>query len=271
MRKLIWIGLLVWAVGWTEPALAKKWRVMEGCTLIEDPANDGDSFHVRWKSRHYIFRLYFVDTPESERSLPERIAEQAAYFGLDEDTTVQIGKEAAKFTARFLADGFSILTQREDARGRSERQRFYGIVKNARGEDLAEALVANGLARIFGVDKDIPDDVQSTTFVRRLKGLELQAKNNRLGAWTPLTTRTEARLAAFSGTASTDIVGKTVLLPQTTAMYATEEAGRQLGLLQRGAEVTVLSVESPIMVRVRFTTGDGRVIEAQCRRSDLGL
>jgi endonuclease YncB( thermonuclease family) len=265
-----WAVLLVLTlVGPAVTEAAKKWRTMEDCTLIDDPSNDGDSFHVRWKKRHYIFRLYFVDTPESETSLPERIAEQAAYFGLDDATTVQIGKDAKKFTAKFLADGFSIMTMREDARGRSERERFYGIIKNAAGEDLAEALVANGLARIFGVDKDVPEEVRSSTFNRRLKGLELQAKNQKLGAWAPNLTRVEQRLASLA--APVDVVGQTITIPQTVAVYALEDASRQLGFLQRGAEINILEVLTPVMLKIRITTGDGRVIEGQCRRSDLGI
>jgi len=249
---------------------AKKWRLMEGCTLIDNPSNDGDSFHVRWKNRHYIFRLYFVDTPESETSLPERVAEQATYFGLDDATTVQIGKEAKKFTAKFLENGFTIQTRRENAMGRSDRQRFYGIVKNQAGEDLAEVLIANGLARIFGVDMDIPDDVRSTTFVRRLKGLELQAKNQKLGAWVPQTSRIEQRLANLTAPA-TDVTGQVVPVSRTVAVYDPENASRQLGWLQPGMQIKILEALTPVMLKIQITTGDGRVIEGQCRRSDLGL
>ncbi|HOW98030.1 MAG TPA: thermonuclease family protein [Kiritimatiellia bacterium] len=248
---------------------AAKWRVMEDCTLIDDPSNDGDSFHVRWHKRHYIFRLYFVDTPESEDSLPERVAEQAAYFGIDSASSIQLGKEAKKFTAKFLEEGFSIQTMREDARGRSDRERFYGIVKNKAGEDLAESLVANGLARIFGVDKDVPEEVRSSTFNRRLKGLELQAKNQKLGGWAPNLTRVEQRLAGLA--APVDVVGQTITTPQTVAVFSLEDASRQLGLLQRGAQVKIVEALTPGMLKIQITTGSGAVIEGQCRRADLGI
>ena len=29
----------------------RDWTTLEDCTLIEDPANDGDSLHVRYKER----------------------------------------------------------------------------------------------------------------------------------------------------------------------------------------------------------------------------
>jgi hypothetical protein len=42
-----------------------------------------------------IFRLYFVDTPEEEHVYADRIAEQAAYFGITPDAAIQIGREAS--------------------------------------------------------------------------------------------------------------------------------------------------------------------------------
>jgi endonuclease YncB( thermonuclease family) len=33
---------------------------------MENASNDGDSFHVKADGEERIFRLYFVDTPESE-------------------------------------------------------------------------------------------------------------------------------------------------------------------------------------------------------------
>ena len=44
---------------------SKDWIVLNNCRLIVNPANDGDSFHVEHQGREHIFRLYFVDTPET--------------------------------------------------------------------------------------------------------------------------------------------------------------------------------------------------------------
>jgi len=43
---------------------AKKWETLVDCKLKNNSFNDGDSFHVSHKGKEYIFRLYFVDTPE---------------------------------------------------------------------------------------------------------------------------------------------------------------------------------------------------------------
>lgn len=268
VQSMLWAMVIAVVLGGTLRAEAAKWRVMEGCTLIEHPANDGDSFHVRWKRRHYIFRLYFVDAPETDLSFPDRVAEQAAYFGVDVPTVLQLGKQAAKFTANFLADGFTIYTLREDARGRSERERFYALVRNAQGQDLGEALVANGLARIHGVETDIPDGPQSATILRRLKGLEQQAKSQRVGGWSPQLSRRDARLASLM---PTDIVGRTVPVAQTTTLYDEAEGTRPLGFIPRGTQVKILEVTGPLMVKVELVTSSGQRVVGQCRRTDLGL
>ena len=49
-----------------------------------------------------VFRLYFVDTPEEERVYADRIAEQAAYFGISADAALEVGKEASEFTKQAL-------------------------------------------------------------------------------------------------------------------------------------------------------------------------
>lgn len=140
----IFISLLV-TTTWAE----KDWREKLNCTLVEHESNDGDSFHVKVGTRTYVFRLLFIDAPETDRSFPERVAEQAAYWGITEAQAVQLGKEAARFTRDFLQKPFTVFTQFDDAMGRGKKDRDYAIVRS--GEtDLAVALVSNGLARIYG-------------------------------------------------------------------------------------------------------------------------
>ncbi len=76
----------------------QKWQTYENCTLLQNESNDGDSFHVRAGGKEYIFRLYFVDTPETDASIPDRVAEQAKYFHVTVPQTLQIGIEAERFT-----------------------------------------------------------------------------------------------------------------------------------------------------------------------------
>jgi hypothetical protein len=58
------------------------WQTIRNATLIDNPWNDGDSFHILANGTHRVFRLYFVDTPETDRSLSDRIRTQATYFNL---------------------------------------------------------------------------------------------------------------------------------------------------------------------------------------------
>lgn len=159
-----------------------RWHVYENCRLIENEYNDGDSFHVRCKTRHYIFRLYFVDAPETDRSIEGRTAKQAAYFGIEEKDALRIGREATRFTKKFLSRGFTVYSKREDARGRSERKRYFGMVKVG-DEWLSEQLVNEGLVRIYGATPELPDGLAGRKHVARLKVQERAARRDSNGAW----------------------------------------------------------------------------------------
>jgi hypothetical protein len=60
---------------------ASRWEKLEACELVTVFYNDGDSFRVKHEGDEYNFRLYFVDTPERGLFYPDRIKEQADYFG----------------------------------------------------------------------------------------------------------------------------------------------------------------------------------------------
>ena len=241
----------------------KKWRTKENCTLIENESNDGDSFHIRVNKRHYIFRLLWVDTPETEQRFPERVAEQAAYFGITPEQATRVGKDAAKFSANFLKEPFTLYTQFDDAMGASNKDRDYAVIK-AGDTYLMEALVSNGLARIFGL-QELPEDGPSISSMRlRLKGLEADAKKNKRGAWAFV-----QNTSAMPGLAP--ISEQTLTVQRTTAVFAADNTARLMGNLTPGMSITVLRAETPVMVRIRFNLSDGRTIEGLCRRAELGL
>lgn len=271
MRTRVWIaGLFVIATLLTAPQAqaAKQWRTKEDCTLIANPANDGDSFHVRIGRRHYIIRLLWVDTPETENTYPDRVAEQAKYFGISPQDAIKVGKEAAKFTRDFLSrQPFTVYTQFADARGASKRDRDYGIVKSG-DVFLMEALVSNGLARIHGLQSMPPDGPSETSMRMRLKGMENDAKKNRRGGWG----YSDAGLSRFElMNRATAVTKQDMTLSRSTAVYSPEDNSRILGTLSAGMKLTVLAAEGPGMARIRFTLPDGRTIEGLARVSDLGL
>jgi endonuclease YncB( thermonuclease family) len=163
---------------------AQPFQAFGGCIYKPQRWNDGDSFHVILPDRkEVIFRRYFVDTPEEERFYADRIAEQAAYFGMTPDAAIEIGREASDFTKQALTKPFTIYTRWRRALGRSAIWRYYAIVVTADGRDLNELLVSAGLARIYGTRTPLPDARDSRTYLARLAELEAQAKAARRGGW----------------------------------------------------------------------------------------
>lgn len=257
---------------------AKKWRDYTGCHLIPNPGNDGDSFHVKpsnIKTRTYLFRLYFVDTPEAEKSLPERLQEQADYFGMANPMdVVKVGKEATKFTEKFLSDGnFTVHSRLSDAMGRSAKDRDYAMVLSADGRDLGYELVRNGLARIHGMGTDLSDleayKRTSANWQKNLRGAEAEAKKEKLGGWAygggPV-----SRLDALF--APREVEEQDIELSRTIDIYPTDPSQtRPIGRLNPGVTVHVLKGISPDRAHVSFTTSNGQTYEGSARFIDLGL
>lgn len=158
------------------------WVELSPCHLAKSDYSDGDSFHVVCRGRNYHFRLYFVDCPETDTRIPERVTEQARAFGIDENKIIAAGENAHTFTRHFLSDDFKVLTKWEDARGSSKKQRFYAIIM-VNNKDLATELVRNGWARVYGKPADFPDQPSRWLFLKKLRQLESQARAGQLGAF----------------------------------------------------------------------------------------
>ena len=175
-----------------------RWVTLKDCRYLPNPANDGDSFHVQADGKEYIFRLYFVDSPETDARLPGRVAVQAKYFAASAPQTLQIGLEAERFTRQQLARPFTVRTCKQDARGRSRLKRYFAFVQIANA-DLGELLVANGLARVFGAASDPPEMSTPEVEWRKLEQLERRAKEQKIGAWGIDSGRLKTRAAAQPG------------------------------------------------------------------------
>ena len=163
---------------------AAKWKVYENATLIENDFNDGDSFHVMCNKYHYIFRLYYVDTPETSASYPQRVQDQADYFGITVKQALKIGADATKFTDKLLSKkSFTVYTKKEDARGNSKRKRYFAMIKV--GDDwLSTLLVEEGFARVYGKRIDLPEHGKPIRkYSARLRSTERKAKKEKKGAW----------------------------------------------------------------------------------------
>jgi endonuclease YncB( thermonuclease family) len=163
-------------------ARASEWKTFKDCRFMPNEANDGDSFHVRADNKEYIFRLYFVDAPETDTSVAGRVDDQAKYFHVSVPQALQIGIEAERFTQQKLARPFTVRTCLQDARGRSRLPRYFAFVQ-IDNVDLGELLVANGLARVYGAASDAPDMNTPEVEWRKLRELEGKAKEQKIGGW----------------------------------------------------------------------------------------
>ncbi len=166
---------------------ASELQMLPNATLINHPANDGDSFHVDAAGKHLHVRLYFVDCPEISaysKVDARRVSEQSRYFGLPSVVqTVHYGNEAKKFVSQTLSKPFTVYTSFANALGRSAKGRVYGFVKTADGDDLASLLVKHGLARTYGVGRQTPDGISRDEMILKLKDIEVAAMLKRNGIW----------------------------------------------------------------------------------------
>ena len=181
MRRILFAVVTFW-VAIVDLSASGNWITLEGCQLITNPSNDGDSFHVRAKGRHYVFRLYFVDAPETDAEFRERVEEQAKYFGVTVEQIVKVGKAAQLFTREKLSTPFSVRTCKQDALGRSKLERFYVLVQTKEG-DLGEQLIENGLARIHGASANPVGLPRANVEWQKLERLERAARLEKVGGW----------------------------------------------------------------------------------------
>lgn len=261
--RVIVVGLAAWFLMLPVAGRADgRWYEYGGCRLIHGEEHDGDSFHVRTKSREIIVRLYFVDTPEMDASLEERVKEQAEYWGVSVEDVLKLGKAADRFTEAFLAGRFNVFSKLEDARGRSKSKRFYGIVEKD-GKALAEALVENGLARVFGMFTDLPDGKASDKYIAELRVLERKARRAKRGAW-----GVQRKDSIF---ALPEIESRDLTLTAAVSVYSLDAEPRFVATLPRGTVVRVLAAQTFFNVRLSYRDAAGAEQQVQCARSSLGL
>ena len=169
-------------------------QTFPGCTLVEAEWADGDSFPVRFPDgRQITTRLYGADCIEwhvNDETLARRLRAQRRYFGIaDTDaassmkTARDFGKQAALRTRELLAKPFTVHTAFAGARGNGEKERAYAFVTTAEGKDLATVLVDEGLARAFGVTRQLPDGTSGNEYREALADHELTAAAEQKGIW----------------------------------------------------------------------------------------
>lgn len=175
---------------------ADELAVIEGCTLVDAPWADGDSFPVRTPDgQTHTVRLYGADCLEQHvagETDARRLRAQRRYFGItaarpDPAESIALAKDLAKQasaeTRRFLRKPFTIHTSFADARGDGKHKRIYAFVFDAGGDDLAAHLVSTGLARAYGVSRSTHAGESADDYREFLADRELQAAKHGAGIW----------------------------------------------------------------------------------------
>jgi DNA uptake protein ComE-like DNA-binding protein len=192
MKKALALSLLLLAAVTLHADEALQ--TFPSCTLVEAEWADGDSFPVRLPDgRQITTRLYGADCIEwhvNDESLARRLRAQRRYFGIaDTDaassmkTARDFGKQAALRTRELLTNPFTVHTAFAGARGNGEKERAYAFVTTAEGKDLATILVDEGLARAFGVTRQLPDGTSGNEYREALADHELTAAAAKKGIW----------------------------------------------------------------------------------------
>lgn len=251
-------------------AQTSAWHTISNVVFEADDFNDGDSFHATKDGKEYIFRLYYVDAPETVKTYSDRIHEQAIYWGITDRQVMEIGKEASAFARDFLRQPFTIKTCWHKALGRSTLPRHYAIVLSGDGRrDLAEELVRNGLGQIYGEHRKLPDGLNRRQWFARLLRAEVEARRYRRGAWKLVPAN--APLNNDRGARQTSEGAVTVLMYDAPA-YAIDGSGRQVGLLKSNSVIWLEEEFPDGWMRCRYEPEDNSVIiEFRARKKDLGL
>jgi competence protein ComEA len=185
IRSLLLTAVLVF--GGTFPSYAAELHMFSNARLMNNPANDGDSFFVEADGKSLHVRLYFVDCPEtstSSKSDARRVREQTRYFGLSHAIhTIHFGNEAKAFIEGILSKSFTVHTAFASALGRSAKGRVYAFITTADGNDLGSLLVKNGFARTHGIGRETPDGIPRSEMIERLRDMETSAMLKRIGIW----------------------------------------------------------------------------------------
>lgn len=167
-----------------------EYVVLTDVTLMDDPANDGDTFLLKTPEGAHRFCLYFVDTVETDGGQPEAARDMAGYFEFDSEEPLRaLGLEARDFSLRLLrASAFRVVTRWEKSAGENAYFAFIYLKDPDTGDfiNLAQWLVRYGLARIVACERDQPEGnsgLSAARFREILVEEEASSKAEAHGAW----------------------------------------------------------------------------------------
>ena len=236
LTVLLLVGSWICGIAHAWENKSKPWQRLENCHLVESIGNDGDSFHVKHGKKEYVFRLCYVDCPETSLSYPARVREQGEWWGISDEDVVKAGLDAEVFTMKLLrGKSFTVYTKMTDARGRSKLGREFAMIKVG-GKWLCELLAENGLARSYGYTVATPDGVPRRDFRKRIDSLEARAKAAGLGAWKYAEGNVRGNFSGGTG----NLESYDVTLKQPLWLYAGSDPNAKIARLPAGTKVRVM-------------------------------
>jgi len=170
------------------PAALPEFKVFPKARFIESRTNEADTLRIKVSDTEdeQVFVLYFVDALDASWTHPQRVQEQARYFGVSGDKVVSEGLKATQYVTQLLKEcPFNVMTRWEQV---PERSRFYALilVEHTPGNwvYLADLLVQQGFARVAGVTTSLPSDARSLNdYALELQALRRQAEQRKAGIW----------------------------------------------------------------------------------------
>jgi len=167
--------------------VAEKFLIFPRASLVESRANEADTLRIRIGSDEHIFVLYFVDALEASMNHPQRVADQARYFGRTNDKVItSTGIEAAAYVTELLKTRpFEVITRWERV---PNTLRYYALIRFVREDGqrvyLMDLLLRKGYARLDGVDTLLPGDPRDLpTYLAELMSLSRKAREEKQGVW----------------------------------------------------------------------------------------
>jgi endonuclease YncB( thermonuclease family) len=165
----------------------ETFELLDKTTLVETRANEADTLRFRTGADENIFVLYFVDAIEASTSHPQRINEQARWFGnVNDRLLVETGVEALNYVRDLLKSRpYQVLTRWEQV---PNSTRYYALIRveiqPGKGVYLADLLMQAGYARVQGVTTPLPNDSRDeVAYMLELKNHGDRARTNKAGIW----------------------------------------------------------------------------------------
>lgn len=165
-----------------------EFKVFPKARLIESRTNEADSLRIKVSETEdeHVFVLYFVDALDASSTHPQRVQDQARYFGVSSQRVVEEGQKAVAYVTQLLKErSFIVMTRWEEVPGLS---RYYALVlvENSPGKwvYLADLLVQRGYARVAGLTTSLPSDARSMNdYALELQALRKRAEQQKAGIW----------------------------------------------------------------------------------------